>query len=142
MTQLTEVQAAYLAGLFDGEGCITVDTTKDRLIISIGGNDPRVAGAFKEVFGGSVLTQENPNRQHFGFKWRAAGKRAGAILSILEPHLKVKKSQARLGVAVAGLTGLPGKHLSPLHSGWKPLRVRILRKIQYLNQHPPKWVKC
>lgn len=74
---------AYLAGLFDGEGCISWN--QGRAVASFANNNRRLCELFKERFGGTV----HPSSFHC-FEWKAYGKSVEDIEVALGPFLKNK----------------------------------------------------
>jgi hypothetical protein len=98
---------AYLAGIFDGEGCVT--------ICMMGGKARRqpmhalnciVAMTCREIpyllqdrFGGNVLAEKvrGANRQP-SWRWRTHGWHAVDFLRDVLPYLRVKRKQAELAI--------------------------------------------
>ena len=112
---LTEAQAAYIAGLIDGEGCICIHTTKSRhsygiqynLIITI-----TMAGAFleelhKEVGIGYFRAKSNRNTKPAHWKymnvWRWNQADARCLLPQVRPYLRHKTKQADLALQFLAL---------------------------------------
>lgn len=96
---------AYLAGLIDGEGCITSSYPKSRerpLMLKLGMIHRPTIEWVKMVVGGGVTahrTNQKPARQ--SWTWQLNGIRAYALLSRLLPYMKTKAAEA----AVACLIG-------------------------------------
>lgn len=103
----------YLAGLFDGEGCISIiksnpfyktstsKTYKYFLSLMVGMTDPRPIVAFKEFFNGRrTVIQEQPNsvRQRTMYRYQATSNVAEEIIKKLLPYLICKKEQAILAL--------------------------------------------
>lgn len=99
-----EADLAYLAGLIDGEGCISVKHYK-------GGNNyfPWVAVGMTQreglellvrVFGGKIREDRTSNRKSIMYRWEQ-NKRADVIcvLTAVLPYLRVKKALAILVLA-------------------------------------------
>lgn len=85
---------AYLAGLFDGEGCIT--RTNDHPIVQIGMTDEPVMRWVAEI-GGTLRVEDHPNRGNRKplYRWRLlAGSDVREFLWALFPYLRVKRTQA------------------------------------------------
>jgi LAGLIDADG-like domain len=94
--------AAYFAGLFDGEGYITVSVPRDRntavLIIGLGSTDVPVVDELHRIFGGCLTAirvssriSRKPSRE-----WKTTNDGAAAFLKTVFPHLRIKKRQAAL----------------------------------------------
>lgn len=94
---------AYLAGFFDGEGCISITYNIKRrnycLSISIANVKPNVLLDFHHIFGGnlhySVTKQKNRRNS---WRWEINGKSGGDFLTTLFPYLVLKKEEARLAL--------------------------------------------
>ena len=102
-SHIEPIVAGYLAGFFDGEGCICLarrtDTYLPRfmLTIEVGQVDPRPLELFKSLFGGIIRRIEPSGRRKKIFHdWRIHGKEAIKCLKILLPYLVVKQEKADL----------------------------------------------
>lgn len=97
MAKLNEIQKAYLAGYFDGEGCIFIGL-KGQRVVQIKSCYPKVVQSFNKIFGGRLYRDKSPKnkywRDHFYF--RVFGKEAVNVIKHLYPFLREKKEQARL----------------------------------------------
>lgn len=101
----------YLAGIFDGEGCVTVWREKSKNDkhyinpkIAIVMTNKKPIQMFSDIFGGNVSTQINkiPNRKVV-YAYSATGKRAKLVLDKIIPYLKVKRQQAEHAVEIVNL---------------------------------------
>jgi len=103
-------RVAYLAGLFDGEGCIQVRqggtgrTTERtfRLEISVTNTDMALLD-FCATFGGSIQSNNAVSRIVRGWRrqwnWRVYGQEAINLLAIIEPFLRgSKRCQAQMAM--------------------------------------------
>lgn len=95
-------QAAYLAGLIDGEGCVMVNLHRDvasiRLVIA---NTSRaVMDWLCEVTGvGAVITQKAPNaRSRVGYLWMCNAETAESVLLQTRPYMVIKPVQADIAL--------------------------------------------
>lgn len=110
---MAEVEIAYLAGLFDGEGCLIVRPRRrlasgNRAIsyhLEIGMTDARPLEWAKEATGkGCLYHSRNKNPKWSDrHRWVASSKDAAVIIGWLLPHLKVKREQAVLFLELDGL---------------------------------------
>ncbi len=108
------ISVEYIAGFFDGEGCIGIyyssagrrrkDGTKSavyRLSVSLGQTDPAVIRHLKDQFGGTVSfyerSKKNPNRLDAWY-WYITSKRAGDFLRAIEPYVIGKRQQLLLAL--------------------------------------------
>lgn len=92
------VALAYLAGLFDGEGCIT--RANGRTIVQIGMTDREVI-EYLASLGGTMRCEDGPGRGNRKplYRWRLLARREVAeFLAAVLPYLRVKRAvaQARL----------------------------------------------
>jgi hypothetical protein len=93
---------AYIAGLFDGEGCATVygyKATKNgekywRLIVRIANTHRGVLEWIREQWGRGWIARESTSHNKPGWKqgwtFRLQGRDAAHFLTTLRPHLKIK----------------------------------------------------
>jgi hypothetical protein len=103
----------YLAGFFDGEGCIDVQTKhisnaryndrfycRPRVRVSQAVSGKCIIDALSTQFGGHVASREHSGRaQQDSLSWEFLGKeRMIDFLNLMLPHLIVKKEQAVLCV--------------------------------------------
>jgi len=101
---------SYLAGFFDGEGCVSVQFKSSyrgrgpytRLVVSVGGIDRRPLGMLQERFGGSVGRYASGDKRVI-FQWFVSGSSAIPALMVLSKQCVIKAEQARLGLEIAQL---------------------------------------
>jgi hypothetical protein len=131
---------AYLAGLVDGEGCITIACgyyfRKDKgkhfwhhqERLTVGNTSRLMIEWIVEKFGGELYVHPKQyNRRQQFYEWRLRGgksKYEEILLGIL-PYLKVKRKQALLLLDYVRLPQIP----------LIEQRTEIAEKIQALNQH-------
>ena len=95
---------AYFAGLFDGEGCISINKTKGtkkkpysrsgfQLRTSITNTNIEVLEALQEVYGGKVYVREKQGARNYG-NWVTVSNQCVKPLSLWLPYLIIKKNQA------------------------------------------------
>ena len=103
---VAESELAYTAGLFDGEGCITILREKSGgkppyMRLSIGSTDRAVIEWLCCTFEGS-LSKASLSGAMLGAKqlynFRLCDQRAAAFLTPLLPYLRIKKAQANLAI--------------------------------------------
>lgn len=93
---------AYFAGLFDGEGRITVSrnysTRSFALTVGLGSTDLSIPDMMHKMYGGwltsarlSSKVSKKPSRE-----WRATGQVAVEFIRQIFPHMRIKKRQAAL----------------------------------------------
>ena len=88
---------AYIAGFFDGEGCITV-SANGALTLSVINTGKKVLDMFQEVLGGTV-TERKQRVNKTQYTWRAYGETAVDALESMFQFLVEKKEQAEVALS-------------------------------------------
>jgi hypothetical protein len=96
---------AYLAGIIDADGYVTVQRSRHRSGLYYGAKIG-IAGTRREphdlaasLWGGAVSCYRPKNGIHLPqFQWSRSGRVAGAIILDLLPYLRVKQEQARVAL--------------------------------------------
>lgn len=123
VNQLSRDDAIYIAGLFDGEGCITLSkasrlrekrkTPTYVLRARIRMTDGALVKWLHAVIGGRYYAQrkpsQNPERRKPYYEWGVAGKNAVKFLQQVFPYLRVKRLQAEVAFRY-GQTRMKGYH--------------------------------
>src|ERR1035438_9617517 len=80
---------AYLAGLFDGEGCIT--RANGRVILQVGMTDRNVIGHLGSM-GGTVRVEQPPGNRKPLYRWRVLARREVIeFLEAIRPYIDRKR---------------------------------------------------
>lgn len=103
--KMTETEIAYLAGLFDGEGCVkaymgnSASKNSMSLKLSMSNSDPEPLELACELFGGSLrcihLSKRN-SKWSDSWCWDVCGKKAEDFARAILPYSLVKKYQLSL----------------------------------------------
>jgi len=106
----TEQEIAYLAGLFDGEGCITVgrevrrgkERAKSR--VNVGMTTPEPLFLYKRIFGGAISVSQRKDKRHpkTFYNWHLQGRKVELFLRVIEPYVVVKKDKLLLSLSLLG----------------------------------------
>ncbi|HVB98590.1 MAG TPA: hypothetical protein VNJ12_04565 [Candidatus Dormibacteraeota bacterium] len=94
--------AAYFAGLFDGEGYITVYPGRPDhsavLYAGMGSTDLSVLDLLKRTFGGCLTRPRISSRasRRISREWKITNEGAADFLRAIYPYLRIKKRQAAL----------------------------------------------
>ena len=116
---ITEFQKGYLVGLFDGEGCITLNKakwahhwksepgkvtiyTKYKLHIRVASTNYEILEWLLELCGGAIywhgLKGEKRGNRQDSWVWHIEGIPAKSFLEIIQPHTIIKKEQVNLAL--------------------------------------------
>ena len=102
---ITEPERAYLAGFFDGEGCISIiedgsgnntQSPKLALTINVASCDKHILDlwASKTGIGSVYVGTKARGNVRTGYQWCASSKGAVELLWLIYPYLNIKKEQA------------------------------------------------
>ena len=94
-------ELAYAAGLFDGEGSISLIRHHDNRThspqVSVASTDYEVVSWFRERFGGSVVTKQPRQSNHsVSDDWRLTDRRALVFLDLIRPYLVIERKIRRI----------------------------------------------
>lgn len=141
--ELSEHEAAYLAGIFDGEGSICVWMNCKRydnmnVTVSIGMNDRQAIDLFRAAFGGSITIIKRANPRHRNsLRWSVKCRKAKPVLERLLPYLLIKKQQALLALdLLSTVTHIGGRVTPDSRAQQKTLREAI-RKLNACGPATP-----
>lgn len=97
---------AYIAGILDGEGCITIIRQKRKsyklgwqyqLRIIVSNADRWLCYFLKQEFGGSVQECFSPTNTKM-YRWYLTSRKALNFLEAVLPYIHIKKSQAEVAI--------------------------------------------
>ena len=99
---------AYLAGLFDGEGCIYIghpgkaDNLPDgkyQLVVTLSNGHQGIIQNVQTAFGGFLQIQHvHDGRRHLGYTLHLRSRKAANFLRSVLPYLKIKRAEAILAL--------------------------------------------
>lgn len=134
----------YIAGIFDGEGCVRVQRWQKpnsphiryQVICLLGMVDPAIPTALHKQFGGSLLkhdsTKYNKNARPT-YRWLISSQAAKAFLTKVRPHLVVKREEAEIALVLQKNIDRYNHKLSH-RNGFHPKRDEILQYRESLHQ--------
>jgi hypothetical protein len=105
---LPEIERAYLAGFIDGEGCIQIGRNLPRgksknlsyyLAVSVSNTNEAIINYLQSTFGGAVGNMKRKVNHRPCQNWIIRGHRARALLEMILPYLRQKKTEAELAIA-------------------------------------------
>ncbi|SRR6266705_1114195 len=120
-------EKVYLAGLFDGEGCVGAVKVRDKrggrieaimftAVVSMCDRQP--VDLLAEIYGGAIRQRKRVQKAHHSavFTWQAYGDAGARFLSDILPYLMVKKGQAEAYLRARGtFTGCGRRKPDPGH---------------------------
>ena len=116
---LSETDIAYIAGLTDGEGCITINKVYIasygnyyKNIVSITNTDIDVLKWVCEHFGGRVDSHSEFYRNKPCYRWSLNGSKSSKFLESMLPYLRIKSKQAELSLEFIKTIGKGAKKLT------------------------------
>ncbi len=101
---MKKTELAYMAGIFDGEGCVQIVKRTDRngqhsLRVSLEMANEYIPSLLKFHFGGSVHKRDLQSRGwQTQWHWVAVSNRAKLFIEAILPYLKLKRNEAELGL--------------------------------------------
>jgi hypothetical protein len=107
MNELTEVQKAYIAGFFDGEGCISISKYQGKnnitpaytLKVVIGQKGDQPLFEFMEITGlGKIHKHKKQSCSGDFYQWHLCPADAKELLMAMLPYLRNKKREAQIAV--------------------------------------------
>lgn len=121
---LSIAEAAYLAGLIDGEGTVTLgrkhagDTRQ--LVVSISNTELQILEFARVSVGAGKLTRKRPSKAHHtpSYAYALCNRQALALLAQVEPYMhSYKRDRARLALSdYVRLTPRNGKYTEPMRA--------------------------
>ena len=98
---MVDTELAYAAGLFDGEGSISLVRQKNNRShspqVSVASNDYEVLAWFQKHFGGSIVTKQPRMPTHsVSYDWRLTDRRALTFLKLIRPYLIIERKLRRI----------------------------------------------
>jgi len=100
---MDRITPQYVAGLFDGEGCVSAVMTGAhvRFRVKIAQKDPTVLALIQIKYGGTLGCRTHKNRNTFCHDLTWVGKDCLDILNVLKDHVLVKHELVLLGIEMA-----------------------------------------
>ena len=105
---MKKTDLAYMAGIFDGEGCIVIHKSKPRqrginpsyvIEINLANTNEWIVRQFHFSFGGNVyLRKRQTETSREIWAWQISANQALLCLKTLLPYLKLKRGQAEIAI--------------------------------------------
>lgn len=136
----SEKELAYMAGIIDGEGTISIDYRFHRKnksahkyhrpYLSVPNTDKRLIDWIHQRFSGCIAFRAAKNNSRALYEWHAKTSDLEKILNALLPYLFLKKEQAELILRIKKTIVLGTKKLSIETVSY---REEITKRIRVLN---------
>ena len=133
--ELTQTEVAYLAGIFDGEGCISImrrhcyrprlgRVVKDYSIhVRVGNTSAQLLDWIAERVGGAIYSQKVVGNRQKAWHWHLGKRDAAEYLRLIRPYVIVKTRQIDLALKFIGL----GRDIVPT------VRAEMYEQMRELN---------
>lgn len=141
--RLSDTDRAYLAGLFDGEGCVGYYKRKGNRskysyvsVVMITQSNSEFMNWLHALIGFGNVTSR-AGKKHFEYHWQA-NKRANVFefLEAIEPYLVIKKKQAQVLISHLREEGLDAWAKGSVTEDVLQRRDSIYRKLRHLKIAP------
>ena len=142
---MTKEELAYLAGFFDGEGCITISRIRDKsgsLILMISNTNETIIKLIAKWFKGDIMYIKQKDNRKEAWTFKAYSQDAEIFLKAIYPYLLIKKEQAHIGLEYQKLIGTKGTRYNKIRRLIKnkilptilKLREELFKQIRFLNR--------
>lgn len=137
----------YLAGYFDGEGCVFLEhaapksvpqggMTRPRIVVTLGNTYTPIILAIHRKYGGSIADSSSASRKSLGlrpfFQTHLKGKHAARFLTDVLPFLNEKRGRANAAMFMLDTYGWQRSHRK-LSRESEHMRDLV---VAYFRQHP------
>jgi hypothetical protein len=120
---MCDVEAAYAAGIVDGEGSISITRNHSGRWpspqVSVASTDRELLDWLRERYGGTITTKQPRKPQHsLSFDWKLTDRRALRFLQIVGPYLVIKRKKCRCDLllkAYLDCTPRNGRYSEEMH---------------------------
>jgi LAGLIDADG DNA endonuclease family protein len=136
--QYEKWECAYLAGLFDGEGSVTLNRNQGCPCLSLGNTSLSLMEKLQQLYPGNFHTgsETRPNRKKlWTWQLQSAAKAYGFLLLVF-PFLTAKKNQAKIGLDMCReiAYNLHGPRMHGLTSNQRIRRQQLITNLRRLNR--------
>lgn len=102
---MNDIELAWAAGLFEGEGSISISKPTHRnwghLMADVPNTDDQIVRFFVERWGGVVQHHPSRGRRRAYWRWRTASRQAAAFLRDIRPFVITDRVKGRIDHGVA-----------------------------------------
>ena len=149
VSPIKPLDLAYIAGLFDGEGHISIvkmppslkwrtKSSHYRLDIGITNTNQDIIYWVNGIFNGRICKRTRSEKWHTCWEWRRSNNGAQEFLEVILPFLKIKRSQAEIVLRfqnekIDGSKGGRGHVLSINELSKRDLFIEELSKSRFMD---------
>jgi hypothetical protein len=113
-----EVLLAYVAGIVDGEGSISIINHRRKathkhtweLVMAVSNTQLWLIEFLHSQFGGWMDSRTHYGNRKKSWRWTMCANKASEFLELVLPYLQLKRQNAELAIAFQKRRGQPGKH--------------------------------
>ena len=123
-----------MAGIVDGDGCISTGTYKGRIRprLTVSNNSEALMNWLVAKFGGSFYVKHNARGpRNTAYAWEVSYRKAEKALRLITPLLLIKKRQGELALVLQAMSKLGGRAQTP---ETREQRTWLAKQISRMNQ--------
>ena len=140
MKKISKTDAAYIAGFFDGEGCVSMGSSSKHPSISITQKFPNVLHHIYQIVKlGRVRKHYQYTRSTLTHHLTITNrKQMRNFINLILPHILVKKRQLEITIKLLNLTKNSGIHLTEKERIQKQSLCDELRRLKRQDYEPQR----
>ena len=133
--------SGYIAGIIDGEGCITMDRRENKspmTLIAVGNTNERLIHWLHDRLGGSIRRMHpSTDRCKAVWHWQLYAIEARRLLRAILPHLMIKRRHAEIVLAFHAARIMRHRHNPVVPPEPEPF-ASLLSELKALNRRGPR----
>ena len=142
MDAVSEVTKAWLAGFFDGEGCVVISMQRERrgkssdslhLNLNITNTDLGVLESIQEIYLGRIRKFKKYANRRQCYSWTVTGNDSAVFAQAILPYSRTKRQQLELYLHARTLFAKPHELQSPFSAERKIERAQVAQHAAYLK---------
>jgi hypothetical protein len=103
---IRDIEAAYAAGILDGEGSISLTRVRKNRYpspqVSVSTTDPELLDWFRARFGGSIVRKPSYKPTHSqSYEWKVTDREALRVLERMRPYMVIERKKRRCDLLLA-----------------------------------------
>lgn len=137
--RVSEIDLAYIAGFFDGEGCVAIDLAKhaginkQQLTVTIVNTYKPLIDELHSHYGGSIM-ESNGRFIAYRLCWRS--RKAARFLQDVLPYLKIKRAEAELALEFQAhiSSGVKGRLVTSESASYRERCAAKMKALKFNNR--------